>query len=185
VATISGYTVARIDGGANGQGFGGSIAFLGNFDGTGGGDFAVGTSGTTGDAYVINGGTAAAIGTRSIAAPDVTNVLQLDGPTLSAAGTVVVSALGNINGTGGDDLGVGIAGANAAYVVYGKNSQGGTSLGVVDSGLSYDSLPSVDAILNHYAGAGDKSSEALGGALDVGIALPYSMQDHMITADMA
>ncbi len=179
---INGLTVARIAGGAAGQGLGASVAFVGSFDGTGG-DFAVGTNGTnggSGDAYVINGGAAAAVGTRAIATPDGTNVTQLDG---TGTGTVVVSALGNINGTGGDDLGVGIASSNSAFIVYGKNAQGGTSLSATDTGLSYDSGASVDALINHFAGNADSASAPITTLADFALAMPQPAYDPLTSGD--
>jgi VCBS repeat-containing protein len=186
VATVNGLTVARVEGSTPGQGFGASVAFLGNFDGggTASGDFAVGTNGGSGDAYVINGGTAASVGTRSVAAADGTNVLQLDGP--SATGTVVVANVGDVNGGGQADLGIGIGGANAAYVLYAKTSgQTAAALSVAETGLSYDSAGvSVDQILNTYAGAAHSPAASLGGAADYGIALPMFSHDTMITSDI-
>jgi hypothetical protein len=180
LATAGGLNVVRIAGSAAGQGFGASVAFVGNFDGTGG-DFAVGTSGTTGDAYVINGGAAASVGTRNIASPNGTDVTQLDG---TGTGTVVVTGLGDINGGGLADVGVGIASANSAFIVYGRGAgQTGTSLSVSDTGLAYDS--SVDALLTHFAGPADAAATPATSLADFAFAMPMPALDHLQTADMA
>jgi VCBS repeat-containing protein len=185
LGNAGGLDVVRIAGSAAGQGFGASVAFLGNFDGGGAtsGDFAVGTNGGSGDAFVINGGTAASVGTRFVGTPDGTNVLQLDGP--AATGTVVVANVGDVNGGGQADLGVGIGGANAAYVVYAKNAaQTAAGLSVADTGLSYDSAGvSVDQILTKYAGAAEAPAASLHGAADYGIAMPLALHDTMIISD--
>ncbi len=186
LGTVGGLQVAVIAGGAAGQGFGASVAYLGNFDGGGAtsGDFAVGTNGGSGDAYVINGGTAASVGTSSIASPDGTNVLRLDGP--SATGTVVVANVGDVNGGGQADLGIGIGGANAAYVLYAKTAgQTAAALTVADTGLSYDSAGvSVDQIVSTYAGPAHSSTASLSGAADHGIAMPMFSYDTMIVSDI-
>jgi VCBS repeat-containing protein len=172
--TAGGLNVVRIVGGAAGQGFGASVAFLGDFDGSGAtsADFAVGTNGGSGDAYVINGGTASAVGSRSAVTPDGANVTLLDGP--AAAGTVVVANVGDVNGGGQADLGVGIGGANAAYVVYAKTaSQAPAALSVVDSGVS------VDQIVTHYAGSAPASTISFGGTDNLALHTPLSMMDTM------
>jgi VCBS repeat-containing protein len=189
VGTAGGLNVVRVAGSSAGQGFGASVAFLGNFDGGGAtsGDFAVGTSGGSGDAFVINGGTAAAVGGRAIGAPDGNNVLQLDGPTVTAGSTVVVANVGDVNGGGQADLGVGIGGANAAYIIYAKTaSQSAAGLTVADTGLSYDSAGvSVDQILAKFAGVAETPVASLNGAADYGIAMPHSITDMMIISDVA
>jgi VCBS repeat-containing protein len=182
VATINGLTVARIAGGAAGQGFGASVAFVGNFDGTGG-DFAVGTNGGSGDAYVINGGAAAAVGTRNVTTPDGTNVTQLDG---TGTGTVVVSGLGDINGGGLADVGVGIASSNSAFIVYGRGSGiVGNSVSFADTGLTYDSSTSVSSVIDHYAGA-SSAAVGVGAAVEsFSLAMPLPALDHLQTLDFA
>jgi VCBS repeat-containing protein len=189
LGNAGGLDVVRIAGSAAGQGFGASVAFLGNFDGGGAtsGDFAVGTNGGSGDAFVINGGTAASVAARSIAAPDGTNVLQLDGPTVTAGSTVLVANVGDVNGGGQADLGVGIGGANAAYIIYAKTaSQSAAGLSYADTGLSYDSASvSVDQIVANFAGVAEAPTASLSGAVDYGIAMPMSTQDTMVISDFA
>ncbi len=183
ITLSGGLTISRIAGSAAGEGFGASVAFVGNYDGTAG-DFAVGTNGGSGDAYVINGGNAAAIGTRPTATPDGINVTRLDGP--AATGTVVVTGLGDINGGGAADIGVGIAGANKAYIVYGNNGIGGTALSATDTGVSYASGASVDAVINHFAGpAAATPAASLAGAADHGIALPLDLLHTLHISTMA
>jgi VCBS repeat-containing protein len=184
--TVSGITISRIAGSVAGQGLGASVAFLGNFDGTGG-DFAIGTNGGSGDAYGINGGTAAAVGARSIAAPDGVNVTLYNGPAVTAGSTVVVANVGDVNGLGQADLGIGIGGANAAYIIYAKTAgQTAAGLTVADTGLNYDSSAStsVDQILSHFAGGAAAAAASLSGTADYGIALPLSVHDLMIVSDV-
>jgi VCBS repeat-containing protein len=173
VETVNGLTVAKIEGSTAGQGFGATS-----------GDFAVGTNGGSGDAYVINGGAAASVGASSIASPDGTNVLRLDGP--AAPGTVVVANVGDVNGGDQADLGIGIGGANAAYVLYAKTAgQTAAALTVADTGLAYDSAGvSVDQIVSSYAGPAHSPTASLSGAADHGIAMPMFSYDAMITSDM-
>jgi VCBS repeat-containing protein len=178
---VNGLRVAKIEGATSGQGFGSSVAFLGNFDGTGG-DFAVGTNGGSGNAYVINGGTAVAVGGRSVATPNGSDVTLYDGP----AGTAVVANVGDVNGGGQADLGIGIGGANAAYVIYAKSgTQVAASLSVESTGLNYNSSPSpsVDQLLNHFAGDTATPTASVSGTADFGMALPLSLQDTMFVSD--
>ncbi len=178
---FNGVTISRIAGNSTiDKNFGVSVTYLGNFDGTPG-DFAVGTiafnDGNNSHGYLINGGTAANIGTRNISAPDGVNVTQLVGPTVNSSSIVVVANVGDINGLGQDDLGIGISGANRAYIIYAKTAgQSAAALSVEDTGLSYDNAGvSVDEIISQYAGSAPASTQFLNNTSSADFAIPLSL----------
>ena len=123
VANPAGGTVIEIDGSG---GFGTSVAFVGDFNGDGRGDFAVGapTDGASGSAYIMLGSAAPSAGAFALASS--ANVIKLSG---GAAGTGIdVAGPGDLNGDGRADVAIGAAndGSNAngaVYVVYGRSVQ--------------------------------------------------------------
>ncbi|MDO9489643.1 MAG: FG-GAP-like repeat-containing protein, partial [Sphingomonadaceae bacterium] len=129
VANPSGGTVIEIDGSG---GFGTSVAFIGDFNGDGRGDFAVGapTDGASGSAYIMLGSAAPSAGAFALASS--ANVIKLSG---GAAGTGIdVAGPGDLNGDGRADVAIGAAndGSNsngAVYVVYGRSVQTSSAVG--------------------------------------------------------
>jgi VCBS repeat-containing protein len=122
--TINGLTVARIDGPTtNGAGFGSSVA-VGDFNGDGRADIAVGADGT-GDVFLIYGrGTAANQASVNVNTPTAGVVTLLDGISNVGQTNFHISLAANfdLNGDGLSELLIGATGDNAdgaAYLVFG------------------------------------------------------------------
>jgi VCBS repeat-containing protein len=144
VATSSAPTIIEI---AGTGGFGTSVAFLGDFNRDGLGDFAVGAPGEgNGTAYVMLGAATLTDATYSTATADA-DVIRLTG---GVAGTGrEVAGPGDVNNDGFADVAIGAAaasgeGGGTVYVVYGRSGQSGNSVGqepVSATGLVDDGSP--------------------------------------------
>ncbi len=149
--TLSGATVVRIAGSAANAAFGTDVA-VGDFNGDGRADIAVGADGT-GDAYIIYGRSSANMALVNVGTPAAGNVVLIDGPAPTGTGYHLSLAAGAVNGDTFADLVIGATAQNAdgtVYVVYGANAGGQvpTSLGAV-----LDTAPAtVDALLDGVLG---------------------------------
>ncbi len=162
-ASVGGLDVIRIIGQA-GSGFGSSVAYLPNFNGDTNGDFAVGTNGTTGYAYVIAGrGTAAFDKGITVGGADGNSVTLLKAIPSTAGGpnvNVVVASAGDINGDGLTDVGIGATtvSTGSAYVVYGNKvgfvtPSSATVSAQSAQGVVAHTTATVDHVIQHYAPA--------------------------------
>jgi hypothetical protein len=148
---INGATVVRVAGGAASQGFGSDLA-VGDFNGDGRADIAVGSD-TTGDAWIIFGRGATNMALVNVATPAAGNVVLIDGPAASGTNYRLSLDAGSVNGDGFADLVIGATADNAdgaVYVVYGANAGGQvpTSLGAILA----DAPNSVDSIIDAAVG---------------------------------
>jgi hypothetical protein len=153
--TISGATVVRVSGGAANAGFGSDIA-IGDFNGDGRADIAVGSD-TTGDAHIIFGRGAANMALVNVGTPTAGSVVFIDGPAASGTNYRLSLDAGSVNGDAFADLVIGATSDNAdgaVYVVYGANAGGQvpTSLGAIlaDSPATVDSI--IDAAVGGLGG---------------------------------
>ncbi|HYE45024.1 MAG TPA: hypothetical protein VEA44_04540, partial [Caulobacter sp.] len=134
MTTVDGSTGTQVNGEAASNYAGQSISNVGDINGDGIDDFAIGATGVGGSSqgavYVVFG-TAAGLGaTFSLASLDGTNGFQLNGGEYAQDFLgVSVAAAGDVNNDGIDDLIVGASGADpdgggsgAAYVLFGKNT---------------------------------------------------------------
>jgi VCBS repeat-containing protein len=149
--TISGATVVRVAGGAASQGFGSDLA-IGDFNGDGRADIAVGSD-TTGDAWIIFGRGATNMALVNVATPTAGNVVLIDGPAASGTNYRLSLDAGSVNSDSFADLVIGATADNAdgaVYVVYGANA-GGQVPTSLDAILA-DAPASVDSIIDAAVG---------------------------------
>ena len=122
-----------IVGAAAGDAIGKVVAALGDQNGDGLGEIALGSAtalGGAGSVWVVNG--QASGSTVHLAA--LTGGYQIIGQAGDGAGSSVAD-IGDVNGDGRHDLLIGAAGANAAYVVYGQAGTGAIHLADVAAGV--------------------------------------------------
>jgi hypothetical protein len=113
-------------------GFGTSVAYVGDFNNAGGGDFVVGapSDGANGSAYILLGSTSASASTFNLSSSP--NVIKLVGTTPGTGAEV--AGPGDLNGDGRADVAVAafnsVSNVNGAvYIVFGDSNRTGASVG--------------------------------------------------------
>lgn len=143
-------------------GFGHSVAYIGDFNGDGRGDFVVGapTDGTNGSAYILLGSAGPSASTYNLATSS--NVIKISG---GASGTGHdVAGVGDLNGDGLMDVAVSAVSSTnsngAVYVVYGSKSYVAASSAQSAAAVTHESLALDDGSQNLF-GDGHGSSAAI------------------------
>jgi VCBS repeat-containing protein len=181
--TINGLSVARIDGPTtNGAGFGSSVA-VGDFNGDGRADIAVGADGT-GDVFLIYGrGTAANQASVNVNTPTAGVVTLLDGLSTTGQTNFHISLAANfdLNGDGRSELLIGATGDNAdgaAYLVFGAT----TSSAVPNAleGILAPEATAAQVALDNLLGGGSAVTSITGGdTVFTSLPLPSYLELHV------
>jgi len=136
LSTLNGSNGFRLDGTAIGDDSGASVSGVGDINGDGIADLAIGAhdadpngNDSAGSTYVVFGQTAAFPATLDLSALDGTNGFRFDGVATDEQSGFAISDAGDVNGDGFDDLIIGarnaepngISDAGSSYVVFGHS----------------------------------------------------------------
>lgn len=148
----------RLDSTAGSFTFGASITGVGDFNGDGKDDFAIGDPQTAnGNVYIVYGGLSPEGSPYDVDALTSAQALRIVGSESGGQAGTIVSGLGDMNNDGIDDVYIDqAAGAAAtAYVLFGSDTRSSPlDLAVFDSSMGYRVSPPLLTILN-AANAGD------------------------------
>lgn len=186
MTTLDGDAGFRVDGDAAYTQGSGALAGIGDMNGDGFDDFAIGAGQSSagvpyaGSTWVVFGTDAAFGASLSVGALDGTNGFRIDGAAAYDRSSGAIAAADDFNGDGLADLLIGATGADpngdnsgSTYVVFG-NSAGFAatiSLSAIDgsNGQRFDGVAGGDASGNAVARAGDVNGD---GAIDILIGAP-------------
>jgi hypothetical protein len=171
LASLDGTNGFRLDGIAEGNSSGISVASAGDVNGDGFDDMIVGAPGV-GDSFVVFGKAESFAPALNLSSLDGKTGFRLNGEASDRAGRSVASA-GDVNGDGFDDLIVGAPDADpsgsysgASYVVFGKAGPFASSfdLSSLDgkTGFRLDGATSTDFSGTSVASAGDVNGDGFG-----------------------
>jgi hypothetical protein len=193
--TLDGDTGFRIDGDAAYTQGASALAGIGDINGDGFEDFAVGAGQSSagvpyaGSTWVVFGTDAGFDASFSVGALDGNNGFRIDGVAPYDRSGGAVAAAGDFNGDGMSDLLIGAAGADpngdgsgSSYVVFGSGAgfAATLSLSALDgtNGLRFDGVASGDSSGNAVARAGDINGD---GAIDILIGAPNASPNGMLS----
>ncbi len=174
LSKLDGTNGFRVDGPGTGSGFGNAIAGIGDLNGDGFADFAIGapfvaygiTQTNRGATYVIFGKGTGFDPVFDLSVLDGTNGFRLDGVTNGDYSGSAVSPAGDLNGDGYDDIAISapyaddsFADAGATYILYGKAGGWAASASLSGSDVLLLGAATDDESGDTIANAGDINAD--------------------------
>lgn len=171
LSSLDGSNGSRIDGVLNGDFLGYSVSQIGDFNGDGQNDFAIGAPNAAtlpGSVYVLYGKPGGLIFPINLATLDQNNEgFRIDGSTANAQTGTSIASAGDLNGDNLADLAIGSPGESSVYILFGKNGgyPGNFSLTNIDgldnsAGFRIDGMALSD-LGSSVANAGDINGDKL------------------------